>query len=109
MPSYVHVLESIDCEFEVDTLFARENPVRMKQNLWAMWLSTILALVGYGAEPRFTRFTLADVNALLLPPPAADSVRALAEIDLVLRAQKTRTEADSAKAKSENKLTPAVF
>jgi acid phosphatase (class A) len=81
----------------------------MNHNLCAMGLCATLALVGYSAEPRFTTFTLADVKALLPPPPAADSAQALAEIDLVLCVQSTRTEADSARANSENKLTPAVF
>jgi acid phosphatase (class A) len=103
------VLGSVDCEFEVDTLFASAYPLRMKQAFRALWLSTTFVLVGYGAEPRFTSFTSADVNALLPPPPEAGSVQALAEIDLVLRAQNTHTEADSARFKSENKRTPAAF
>ena len=72
-------------------------------------LFALLGASANGDETRFTSPTAVDAIALLPPPPVAGSLQAVAEMDVVLRAQKSRSESDAARAKSENKLTPAAF
>jgi acid phosphatase (class A) len=69
----------------------------------------VLAASTNGDETRFISPTAVDAIALLPPPPVAGSLQAVAEMDAVLRAQNSRSAADAARAKSENKLTPAAF
>src|SRR5262245_25413281 len=68
-----------------------------------------LAAVAQCAEPRFTSLTADDVAALLPPPPRERSAEALAEVETLTNAQRTRSEKDLERAKSESKLTPAAF
>src|SRR5262245_40599007 len=68
-----------------------------------------VALTAVGAEPRYIEATAVNVIELLPPPPSDGTLQAKAELEAVLRAQHTRTEADARRAASENKLTPAAF
>jgi acid phosphatase (class A) len=83
--------------------------VRVNRFLGVLSLLAALSVTARGAEPRLIESTAVDVIALLPPPPAAGSLQAVAEMDVVLRAQNSRSEADATRAKSENKLTPATF
>ena len=65
--------------------------------------------IGQAADLQFLQPAAVDVVALLPPPPALDSKEANAELQVVLRVQGARSDAEVARAKAEEKLTPAAF
>jgi len=87
----------------------RSKSVRANRFLCVLTLLTALSATTSGADLRFIDSAALDVTLLLPPPPSAGSLQAVAEMDAVLRAQASRSGADAARAKSENKLTPAAF
>src|SRR5215467_7465579 len=81
----------------------------MKRCLPMMLLVVALVTTGRAADPLFIKISAVDLPTLLPPPPAADSQEAATELQVVLKLQNTRTEADIARAQAEAELTPAAF
>ena len=68
-----------------------------------------LVAIGQAADLQFLQPAAVDVVALLPPPPALDSKETNTELEVVLKLQATRSAAEVARAKAEEKLTPAAF
>ncbi len=70
-----------------------------------------LALVtcARAADLHFIEPSAVDVVSLLPPPPPAGSKEAAAELELVLKAQANRTQAEIEQARAEADLSPAAF
>jgi hypothetical protein len=62
-----------------------------------------------GAAPHFLDPAAVNAVELLPPPPSAGSAEAAADLDAVLKAQVTRSDAEIARGRSESKLSPTAF
>jgi acid phosphatase (class A) len=81
----------------------------MKRILPTLFLLLVTTLSALGADLHFLDPSTVVVTDLLPPPPAAGSAAAAADMDAVLKAQITRSDAEVIRGKSEAKLTPAAF
>jgi acid phosphatase (class A) len=81
----------------------------MSRTFSAIFLVLGLVPIARAADLQFLQPAAADVVALLPPPPATGSKEANSELEVVLKLQATRSAADVARAKAEEKLTPAAF
>jgi acid phosphatase (class A) len=81
----------------------------MKRILASIIVPILFAVAASGAQTHFLELSDVNVIELLPPPPVAASAEATADLDDVLKAQATRSDADIARGKSESKLSPAAF
>jgi acid phosphatase (class A) len=73
------------------------------------WAAATHAAAVHAAEPHFVKPADFNFKALLPAPPPPGSAEDAAEMETLLRAQRSRTDAEVARATSESKLSPAAF
>jgi membrane-associated phospholipid phosphatase len=81
----------------------------MTRILPVIFWASFFAVPALCAEPHFLATSAINIVELLPPPPLAGSAAATADMDAVLKAQITRTDAEVARGKSEVKLSPTAF
>lgn len=81
----------------------------MTRILPVIFWASFFAVPALCAEPHFLATSAISIVELLPPPPLAGSAPATADMDAVLKAQITRTDAEVARGKSEVKLSPTAF